>query len=98
MQIAQRFSQSEVAQPFRAADRAGLKPCTTLMKSGIGARQALLRRARNEASPQTAESKPARFARESSLLGGRSAAAKTASKAGLAKLASFREITALEDV
>ncbi len=35
----------------------------------------------NEASSQTAESKPARFPRESSLLDGRSAAAKTAAKA-----------------
>jgi hypothetical protein len=39
-----------------------------------------------------------RFLRESSLLDGRSAAAKTASKAGMAKLASFRQNTALEDV
>ena len=35
---------------------------------------------------------------ESSLLGGRRAAAKTASKASPAKLASFRQIQALEDV
>src|SRR6266542_3026696 len=57
-----------------------------------------LKTPRNEASPQTAESKPAAVPRESSLLDGRSAAAKIASKTDMAKLASFRQNTGLEDV
>ena len=51
----------------------------------------------NEASPQP-PSDDEQSVRESSLLGGRCAAAKTASKAHRQKLASFRQNTALEDV
>ncbi len=53
--------------------------------------------ASNEGSPQTAECDE-RSVRESSLPGGRFAAAKTASKASPEELASFRQNTALEDV
>jgi hypothetical protein len=51
----------------------------------------------NEASPQTAEN-ALRPVSESSFLGGRRAAAKTASKAAAAQLASIRRKVALEDV
>jgi len=82
---------------MRAAPEIVETPRLMLRRPQAGDADAIFARYGNEASPKP-PSDDERSVRESSLLAGRRAAAKTASKASPEKRALFLQNTALEDV